>query len=139
MCLSTAPSDARNADGDHACYHLALENQQSTVIGMHGHSIETTCACGSLAEQHTSEQAHKEASFQAAKQIVAAVSAPAPSIELVALAPAPVEDAAVADAPAPSGPQLPGTSSVESMTQLCVAPFRLSAGQYVCQASFVMA
>ena len=105
-------------------------------------SIETSCACCSLADnkQHTSEQAHKEASFQAAKQIIAAVSAPAPSIELVAIAPAPVEDAAVADAPAPSGPQLPGRYILcrEHGTALCstVLDFRWPASL---QASFFIA
>ena len=70
------------------------------------------CALCSLAETPQAEHAHKEAEFQAAKTIVAAVSAPAPAIELVATAPAPAEDLAVADAPAPSGvPELPGTLS----------------------------
>ena len=65
--------------------------------------------CSLAAEEHTTEQTHKEARFQAAKQLIAAVSAPAPSIELVAIAPAPADEAAVATAPAPAGPQLPGT------------------------------
>lgn len=78
---------------------------------MHGSSIKASCACCSLAvQQHASEQEHKEASFQAAKQLIAAVSAPAPSIDLVAIAPAPVDLAAdVSEAPAPAGPELPGT------------------------------
>ncbi len=104
---------------------------------MPGHSIKATCACCSLADkQHAPEQVNKEASFQAAKQFIAAVSAPAPSIDLVAIAPAPVDLAAdVAEAPAPAGPQLPGTPFYHASHNFVQCSLIMSGIWHVYQAS----
>ena len=127
----------------HCEYTVAMRHQTQLGSGpfpkLHwlarmGHSNEAICACCSLADkQHTSD---KEASFQAAKQFIAAVSAPAPSIDLVAIAPAPVDlTTDVSEAPAPAGPELPGAPFYNPCPMLMQCPPSAPGVKQVCQAT----